>query len=147
MTLNREARPLVLKPAGLAFSRLLGAHLRISSPAILTTFGASLLIARASFHLGSLPLFKANGSTFWSVSIILAHLVAPFEPAVGTRIVNWARERPLIGRVVGYLFPEERTEGHLADGRELMAELRTRTDLLQQMLANANRIAEQLEGL
>ncbi len=43
----------------------------------------------------------------WPADGIIATLLSPFGPAMGTRLVNWARHFRLVGPVLCYLFPEE----------------------------------------
>ncbi|KAH0844210.1 hypothetical protein FOPE_09147 [Fonsecaea pedrosoi] len=43
----------------------------------------------------------------WPAGGIIATLLSPFRPAMGTRLVNWARHFRLVGPVLCYLFPEE----------------------------------------
>ena len=43
----------------------------------------------------------------WPAGRIIATLFSPFGPAMGARLVNWARHSRLVGPVPRYLFPEE----------------------------------------
>ena len=61
----------------------------------------------------SFPLFKdyvlgfvaMTSTDLWPAGSILATLASPFGPAMGARLVNWARHKRLVGPIVCWLFP------------------------------------------
>ncbi|KAK7894216.1 hypothetical protein LTR67_005974 [Exophiala xenobiotica] len=48
-----------------------------------------------------------TSSNLWPAGGIIARLASPFGPAMGARLVNWARHRRHVGPIVRWLFPEE----------------------------------------
>ena len=51
----------------------------------------------------------------WPAGGIIATLVSPFLPAMGARLVNWARHKRLVGPIVCWLFPAEGTHPNQRD--------------------------------
>ncbi|KAF7506592.1 hypothetical protein GJ744_011629 [Endocarpon pusillum] len=43
----------------------------------------------------------------WLAGSIFATRISPFGPAMGARLVNWARHKQLVGPIICWLFPAE----------------------------------------
>jgi hypothetical protein len=74
------------------------------------------LTSAVPFLFSSFLLFKdcvlgfvamTSSLHLWPVGSIFATLISPFGPAMGARLVNWARHKRLVGRVVCWLFPAD----------------------------------------
>jgi len=76
----------------------------------------------------------------WPAGGIIATLISPFAPAMGTRLVNWARHRRLVGPIIRYLFPEE--EGPHPNQRDGVPQVGLDADSLAR-LSDALRDAQQ----
>jgi hypothetical protein len=74
-----------------------------------------LLFCRSFSLIFSFLLFKVYVLGFvamsylylWPAGSIFATLISPFGPAMGARLVNWARNKRLVGPVVCWLFPAD----------------------------------------
>lgn len=130
------------------------------------------------YVLGSVAMSSNN---LWPAGSILATLASPFGPAMGARLVNWARHRRLVGPIVRWLFPADQgthpdqqgaapqvgpnadtiaeTRDALRDTvreglrevdgrvRDLTAEVRNQTTLLQQLVNDLGQTLEEVRGL
>lgn len=89
--------------------------------------------------LSSFPLFKDYVSGFvamtstnlWPAAGIIATLTSPFGPAMGARLVNWARHRRLVGPIIGWLFPAE--EGTHPNQRDVAPQVSLNADFFDRM--------------
>jgi hypothetical protein len=76
--------------------------------------------------------FVAMTSThLWPAGSILATLASPFGPAMGTRLVNWARHIRLVGPIVRWIFPVD--EGSHPDQRDMEPQVSLNADSINRM--------------
>ncbi len=72
-----------------------------------------------------------TSTNLWPAGSILATLASPFGPAMGARLVNWARHRRLVGPVVRWLFPAD--VGTHPDQRDAVPQVGLNADAIDQM--------------
>lgn len=89
------------------------------------------------------PGFVAMSYThLWLAGSIIATLASPFGPAMGARLVNWARHKRLVGPIVCWLFLWEQPvgEGTYPDQRDAEPQVSLDAD-------SVDRIRDALHGV
>lgn len=74
----------------------------------------------------------------WPAGGIAATLLSPFGPAIGTRVVGWARGLPIVGPVVCWVFPTDQSDPATERLEAALDRETERLDSLEQLVGELN---------